>query len=119
MNGATAAELSFTAPCAHSASHRWIYAVTAALDPGELAGMAGAAERTAASAIMWNIAFPSGTRVIALLSLKSNPPLPLETPLLYVFGMSIDDSVSIKINGEHRRVPSGLTIAEMLGEIGL
>jgi thiazole synthase len=33
--------------------------------------------------------------------------------------MSVDVSVQIRVNGEPRRVPSGLSIAEMLGEIGI
>jgi thiamine biosynthesis protein ThiS len=33
--------------------------------------------------------------------------------------MSLDGSLGIRVNGEHRRVPSGLSIAEMLNELGL
>jgi len=33
--------------------------------------------------------------------------------------MSLDGSLGIRINGEHRRVPGGLSIAEMLNELGL
>jgi thiamine biosynthesis protein ThiS len=33
--------------------------------------------------------------------------------------MSLDDSLRVRVNGEHRRVPGGISIAEMLGEIGL
>jgi thiazole synthase len=33
--------------------------------------------------------------------------------------MSLDDSVSVKINGEHRRIAGGTTLADMLNEIGL
>jgi thiamine biosynthesis protein ThiS len=35
--------------------------------------------------------------------------------------MTIDaqQSLEIRVNGEHRRVPGGLTIAQMLGELGL
>ncbi|WP_405051815.1 sulfur carrier protein ThiS [Sphingomonas sp.] len=28
-------------------------------------------------------------------------------------------SLNIRVNGEHRRVPGGLSIAQMLGELGL
>ena len=33
--------------------------------------------------------------------------------------MDVDESVGIRVNGEHRRVPGGLTIAEMLNGIGV
>jgi thiamine biosynthesis protein ThiS len=33
--------------------------------------------------------------------------------------MSLDGSLSIRINGEHRRVPGGTTIAEMVNQLGL
>lgn len=33
--------------------------------------------------------------------------------------MTIDGSLSIRVNGEHRRVPGGISIATMLGELGL
>jgi thiamine biosynthesis protein ThiS len=33
--------------------------------------------------------------------------------------MSLDGSLGIRVNGEHRRVPGGITVAEMLNEIGL
>jgi thiazole synthase len=33
--------------------------------------------------------------------------------------MSLDGSLAIRVNGEHRRVPSGISIVEMLGELGL
>jgi thiamine biosynthesis protein ThiS len=33
--------------------------------------------------------------------------------------MSLDGSLGIRVNGEHRRVPGGLSIAEMLNELGL
>jgi sulfur carrier protein len=33
--------------------------------------------------------------------------------------MSLDDSLGVRVNGEHRRVPGGISIAQMLGEIGL
>ena len=33
--------------------------------------------------------------------------------------MSLDDSLRIRVNGEHRRVPGGSSIAEMLTELGL
>ena len=33
--------------------------------------------------------------------------------------MSLDGSLGIKVNGEHRRVPGGVSIAEMLNEIGI
>ena len=33
--------------------------------------------------------------------------------------MSIDVSVSIRVNGEQRRVPEGISVAEMLKTIGL
>jgi thiazole synthase len=33
--------------------------------------------------------------------------------------MSVDVSVAIRINGEQRRVPGGISVAEMLREIGV
>jgi thiamine biosynthesis protein ThiS len=33
--------------------------------------------------------------------------------------MSQDDSLSIRVNGEHRRVPGGTSIAEMVNLLGL
>ena len=33
--------------------------------------------------------------------------------------MTLDGSLSIRVNGEHRRVPGGLSIREMLNELGI
>ena len=33
--------------------------------------------------------------------------------------MSLDGSLGIRVNGEHRRVPGGISIVEMLNEIGI
>jgi thiamine biosynthesis protein ThiS len=33
--------------------------------------------------------------------------------------MSIDGSLSIRVNGENRHMPGGITIAQMLNELGL
>jgi len=33
--------------------------------------------------------------------------------------MSVDGSVGVRVNGEHRRVPGGISVAEMLDELGL
>jgi len=33
--------------------------------------------------------------------------------------MSLDGSLGIRVNGEHRRVPGGVSIAEMLNGIGI
>ena len=33
--------------------------------------------------------------------------------------MTLDGSLSIRVNGEPRQIPSGLTIAAMLAELGL
>jgi thiamine biosynthesis protein ThiS len=33
--------------------------------------------------------------------------------------MSLDGSLSIRVNGEHRRVPGGTSIAEMVNQLGL
>ena len=33
--------------------------------------------------------------------------------------MSLDGSASVKINGEHRRVAGGTTLAQLIAEIGL
>ena len=33
--------------------------------------------------------------------------------------MRVDGSVGIRVNGEHRRVPDGISITEMLNEIGI
>ena len=40
--------------------------------------------------------------------------------LLSAGSMSLDDSLSVRINGEHRRVPGGITVAQMVNdELGL
>jgi len=33
--------------------------------------------------------------------------------------MSLDGSLGIRVNGEHRRVPDGVSIVEMLNELGI
>ena len=33
--------------------------------------------------------------------------------------MSVDETLGIRVNGEHRRVPGGLSIAAMLNQIGI
>lgn len=33
--------------------------------------------------------------------------------------MSLDETLGIRVNGEHRRVAGGISIAEMLNELGL
>ena len=33
--------------------------------------------------------------------------------------MSLDGSVGVRVNGEHRRVPAGISVADMLNELGL
>ena len=33
--------------------------------------------------------------------------------------MTLDGTLAIRVNGEHRRVTGGISIAEMLGELGL
>ena len=33
--------------------------------------------------------------------------------------MDVDDSVSVRVNGEHRRVPGGTSVAEMINLMGL
>ena len=33
--------------------------------------------------------------------------------------MSLDGSLSVRVNGEHRRVPGGINLVEMLNELGL
>ena len=33
--------------------------------------------------------------------------------------MSLDDSLSIRVNGEHKRVHGGLSVAEMLNSLGI
>ena len=33
--------------------------------------------------------------------------------------MTLDGSLGVRVNGEHRRVPGGISIAEMLNELGL
>jgi thiazole synthase len=33
--------------------------------------------------------------------------------------MSIDESLGIRVNGEHRRVPGGISVAQMVNELGL
>jgi thiazole synthase len=33
--------------------------------------------------------------------------------------MSLDGSLGIRVNGEHRRMPGGISVAEMVNELGL
>ena len=33
--------------------------------------------------------------------------------------MTVDGTLSVRINGEHRRVPEGMTLAELINQIGL
>jgi thiazole synthase len=33
--------------------------------------------------------------------------------------MSLDRSLEVRVNGQHRRVPGGISIAKMLNEIGI
>jgi thiazole synthase len=33
--------------------------------------------------------------------------------------MSLDGSLGVRVNGEHRRLPGGISIADMLNELGL
>jgi thiamine biosynthesis protein ThiS len=33
--------------------------------------------------------------------------------------MSLDGSLSVRVNGEHRRVPGGMSVAEMVNQLGL
>jgi thiamine biosynthesis protein ThiS len=33
--------------------------------------------------------------------------------------MSLDGSLGIRVNGEHRRVPDGVSVIEMLNELGI
>ena len=33
--------------------------------------------------------------------------------------MALDNSLGIRLNGEHRRVPGGVSVAEMLSELGI
>ena len=33
--------------------------------------------------------------------------------------MSVDGSLGIRVNGEHRRVPGGISVAQMVNELGL
>src|SRR5206468_8141339 len=40
-------------------------------------------------------------------------------PPICRLSMSLDGSLSIRVNGEHRRVPGGTTIAEMVNQLGL
>jgi thiamine biosynthesis protein ThiS len=40
-------------------------------------------------------------------------------PLLWRHVMSLDGTLGIRVNGEHRRVPSGISIAEMVNGLGL
>jgi len=36
-----------------------------------------------------------------------------------MFAMSLDQNLSVRINGEHRRVPGGTSIAELVNQLGL
>ena len=38
---------------------------------------------------------------------------------IWHLSMSLDDTLGIRVNGEHRRVNGGITITEMLNELGL
>jgi thiazole synthase len=33
--------------------------------------------------------------------------------------MSLDGSLSVRVTGEHRRVPGGMSVAAMVGQLGL
>ena len=33
--------------------------------------------------------------------------------------MSLDQSLSVRVNGEHRRIPDGTSVAEMVNQLGL
>ncbi len=33
--------------------------------------------------------------------------------------MTLDGTLAIRVNGEHRRVPGGISVSEMLNEIGI
>ena len=33
--------------------------------------------------------------------------------------MSLDGSLSVRVNGEHRRIPGGTSVAEMVNQLGL
>jgi len=33
--------------------------------------------------------------------------------------MTLDGNLSVRVNGEHRRVPGGTTVAEMVDQLGL
>jgi thiazole synthase len=33
--------------------------------------------------------------------------------------MSLDGNLGVRVNGEHRRIPGGISIAQMLNEIGI
>ena len=33
--------------------------------------------------------------------------------------MTVDGTLAVRVNGEHRRVPGGISIAQMLNELGL
>ena len=33
--------------------------------------------------------------------------------------MTLDGNLSVRVNGEHRRVPGGTTVAEMVNQLGL
>ena len=33
--------------------------------------------------------------------------------------MSLDGSLSVRVNGEHRRIPGGMNVAEMVNQLGL
>lgn len=39
--------------------------------------------------------------------------------VLLASAMSLDESVAVRVNGEHRRLPGGISVAEMLNELGL
>jgi thiazole synthase len=33
--------------------------------------------------------------------------------------MTLDGSLAVRVNGEHRRVPEGISVADMLNDLGL
>ena len=42
-----------------------------------------------------------------------------EVPSYWLAAMSLDGSVGVRVNGEHKRLPGGISIAQMLNELGL
>ena len=60
-----------------------------------------------------------GGSLAKLAAERQQPRIARARPPPYLAGMALDDSFSIRLNGEQRRVPGGVSVAEMLNELGI